>query len=202
MIQQAVAGLAIGFLLVDPRGRITWLNRAAERLLGLSAELCTGREYRKVISDPQLAAFWEQAECDAGNCMANVSVRFPRQIELKLNATRCLSPSGKEIGRALLFCDVTSDRNVKLEMTQEVASRLRELARDDGAAPRAVASLTPCELRTLRVVGRGLTNEAVARELSVAISTIRSHLKSIYRKLGLETRAQAVRFAVQQRLAR
>lgn len=201
LVQQAIAGLATGFLLVDPRGRIAWLNRAAERLLGLSPELCIGRAYREVIKDPQLAAFWEQAECQGGNCQGNISLRFPRPLELKVNATRCLSPAGKEIGRALLFCDVTSDRNVKVELTQELAGRLRDLAGDVGAPPKAFAKLTPRELRALRGVGRGLTNEAVAAELGIAVSTLRCYLKSAYRKLGIKSRAQVVRFAVQHRLA-
>ena len=200
LIQQAVAGLSIGFVLIDPGERIVWLNRAAERLLGLSAAACVGRPFKRAFRDPQLAGFWEEAACREGNCIANVTVRWPEERELKLNATRCLDGEGREIGRALLFCDVTSDRNVKLEMTREVASRLLDLADNADGKPAALRRLTPQELRTLRVVGRGLSNDGVASELGVAVSTVRSHLKSVYRKLGLRTRGEAVRFAVRQRL--
>jgi len=194
-IQQAVAGLSLGLLLIDPRGRIVWLNRAAERLLGITQADCAGRSLVQVLRDPQLTAFWQESGCREGNCIADVSLRWPRQLELKLNATRCVGHDGQEIGRALLFCDVTTDRSVKMELTREVANRLLDLAGAPGEPPRAVADLTPQERAVFRLVGRGASNEAIAEKLSVAPSTVRSHLKSVYRKLGLRTRAAAVSFA-------
>jgi PAS domain S-box-containing protein len=199
-IQQAVEGLSIGLLLIDPRGKVVWVNRAAERLLGTSLDDCVGRSFKQVLRDPQLTEFWQESACREGNCIADVSVRWPRRIELKLNATQCIARDGREIGRALLFCDVTSDRSVKMELTNEVANRLLDLAGAAGEPPKAVARLTPQELRALRQVGRGLTNEAISEKLGVAVSTVRSHLKSVYRKLGLHTRAGAVSFAVQHRV--
>lgn len=194
-------GMSIGFILIDARNRVVWLNRAAERLLGRPTEDCLGRSFDRVARDPHLAEFWRDSGCNTGNCVANISVRWPQPLELKLNATHCTGPDGREIGRALLFCDVTSDHSVQMALTAEVASRLMHLA-DGGEAPsERVANLTSAERRTLRLLGRGLTNDAIAEELGVAASTVRSHLKHLYRKLGLRTRAAAASFAVRQRLA-
>ena len=44
-------------------------------------------------------------------------------------------------------------------------------------------------------LGQGLSNEDIARRMFVAPSTVRSHLKHVYRKTGLKSRAEAVRFA-------
>jgi DNA-binding CsgD family transcriptional regulator len=199
-VQQAVTGLSIGMILIDPRGRVVWLNRAAEQLLDMRADQCVGRAFTKILLDPQLAAFWHEVMCRDGNCMADVSIRWPHHLELKLNATQCLDREGVEIGRALLFCDVTSDRNVKIEMTREMADWLRNVATPPSTAPALVSDLTSQEMRSLRLVGRGMSNEAIADKLCVAPSTVRSHLKSAYRKLGLRTRAEAVSFALRQRL--
>lgn len=199
-LQQAVAGLSIGLLLIDPRGRLVWLNRAAERVLGLAGEACVGRPFRQVVRDPQLAEFWQESSCAEGNCMADVSVRWPRKLDLKLNATQCIGKDGREIGRALLFCDITSERSVKLEISQAVATRLLDLAAEAANPPEFLGKLTAQELRTLRLVGRGLSNEQIAEQHSVAVSTVRTHLKSVYRKLGLHSRAGAVSFAVRQHL--
>lgn len=199
-IQRAVAGLAIGLILIDSRGKVVWLNRAAEQLLDLPAVQCIGRPFLKVLLDPQLATFWHEVMCRDGNCMADVSIRWPRQIELKLNATRCLGRDGSEIGRALLFCDVTTDRNVTIELTKEMAKRLLSMEASPGESPGVIATLTSQELRALRLVGRGLANEDIAKKLSVAPSTVRSHLKSAYRKLGLRTRSQAVSYAIRHHL--
>lgn len=200
-MQHAVAGLSIGLILIDPRDRILWLNRAAERLLGIRADEAVGRHYSRVMRDPRLTAFWHDAGCRDGNCMADVSIQWPKPAELKLNATTCHAEDGTEIGRALLFCDVTTERQVKIEMTSEVASRLLDLAGPPGELPRQLAGLTPSELRTLRLLARGMSNDEIAGHLSVASSTVRSHLKSIYRKLDLGSRAEAVSFAARHNLA-
>ncbi|MEW6249444.1 MAG: LuxR C-terminal-related transcriptional regulator [Planctomycetota bacterium] len=199
LIEEAVAGLAIGLVLIDPRGRLVWLNRAAERVLGLTASAALGRPFGRLLRDPRLAAFWHEAGCAVGNCLGEVSVRWPQPAELKLNATQCLDERGAELGRALLFCDVTNERTVHIELAQEVAAKLAGWAGPGVSGPQPpppAAGLTAQELRILRLVGRGLGNEDIARQLNVAASTIRSHLKNIYRKLQLRTRAEAVRFAV------
>jgi LuxR family maltose regulon positive regulatory protein len=44
----------------------------------------------------------------------------------------------------------------------------------------------------LRLVAAGLTNQAVAAQLFIAVSTVKSHTNSIYSKLGVRNRTQAV----------
>jgi DNA-binding CsgD family transcriptional regulator len=200
-IQHAVAGLAIGMILIDPKSRVVWLNRAAEQLLSMTAADCMGRNFTQLLLDPQLTAFWHEVMCHDGNCMADISIKWPRRLELKLNATQCLGPDGVEIGRALLFCDVTSDRNVTIELTKEMTERLLAMQGVGSEPPTALASLTASELRTLRLLARGMTNDAIAKKLCVASSTVRSHLKSVYSKLNLHSRAEAVSFAARQGLA-
>ncbi len=52
------------------------------------------------------------------------------------------------------------------------------------------ASLTPAELEVVRLVGRGLRNEAIARQLFIAPSTVKVHLSHVFTKLGVTTRAE------------
>ncbi len=189
-------------ILIDQRGKVVWLNRAAERArLACHPKTASADRSLACWLIRRLAAFWHEVMCRDGTCMADVSIRWPHQLELKLNATQCLGRDGREIGRALLFCDVTSDRNLKIKMTRELASRLLDLARSPNESPPLIASLTPQELRTMRLLGKGLSNEEIAAKLHVETSTVRSHLKSAYRKLGLRTRAEAVSFAAHNRLA-
>ncbi len=200
LTQRAVAGLSIGMILTDPRGKVMWMNRAAERLFELTSESSLGQRITQVLRDPELRRVWELGACSDGNCMADISVNWPRKLDLKLNLTDCRTPSGEMLGRAMLFCDVTDERSVRVEMTHAVARRLLDLTGTTAEAPAAVADLTPQELRTLRLLGRGMPNPGIAAELSVERSTVRSYLKSIYRKLGLRSRAAAIRFAIHQRL--
>ena len=48
------------------------------------------------------------------------------------------------------------------------------------------------ELDVLRLVAAGLTNREIALELSIAVSTVKTHMKNIHAKLGVRNRTQAV----------
>ena len=62
------------------------------------------------------------------------------------------------------------------------------------------AGLTERELAILRAAARGLSNDAIARELWVTQQTVKFHLTNIYRKLGVKNRTEATRAAYQQGL--
>lgn len=57
-----------------------------------------------------------------------------------------------------------------------------------------VQSLTPRERRVLEGLTLGTSNRAIAAELGISPKTLQNHLTSIYRKLGVTSRAQAVQF--------
>ena len=200
LLVQALAGLSLGLVLMNPTGRVVWLNRAAETMLGVSAPQCIGQPIGRVLKDPQLASFWHEVASRDGDSLGDFTVRWPKSAEFKVNSTRCFDHSGAEIGRALLFCDVTDERAVQVQLSHAVATRLLNLAGDSGAPLEPAASLTPQELRILRLVGRGLGNAEIAAETGISPSTVRSHLKSVYRKLALGSRAGAISYAVRNRL--
>ena len=59
----------------------------------------------------------------------------------------------------------------------------------------AVSALTPREQEVLGLVARGLNNDQIAERLVIAPKTVRNHVTRIYRKLDVDSRAQAVVFA-------
>jgi LuxR family maltose regulon positive regulatory protein len=68
------------------------------------------------------------------------------------------------------------------------------------AATRAVEPLTEREREVLRHVSGMLNTAEVASEMYISINTVKSHLKSIYRKLAAGHRGEAVRRARQLEL--
>jgi predicted ATPase/DNA-binding CsgD family transcriptional regulator len=62
------------------------------------------------------------------------------------------------------------------------------------------ASLTPAELGVVRLVGEGLRNDAIARRLFIAPSTVKVHLAHIFAKLGITTRAELAAQATSRNL--
>ncbi len=57
--------------------------------------------------------------------------------------------------------------------------------------------LTERETQILRMVVEGMSNKAIANRLGLGEGTIKSHLRNIYRKLQVRTRAEAAAQAVQ-----
>jgi DNA-binding NarL/FixJ family response regulator len=65
-----------------------------------------------------------------------------------------------------------------------------------------LAILTPRELEVLLHLAAGKNNREIATELQLAEGTVKNHVSNIYEKLGLNDRAQAVRFAMEHKLIR
>jgi DNA-binding NarL/FixJ family response regulator len=74
------------------------------------------------------------------------------------------------------------------------------ITEDPGERAAKDAGLTERELGIIRAVARGLSNEAISKELWVAEQTVKFHLTNIYRKLGVTNRTEAARYAFEQGL--
>src|SRR5262252_327219 len=79
-----------------------------------------------------------------------------------------------------------------------LAAMLGFLGEGAGQGPR----LTRRELEVARLVADGLTNQAIARRLSVAPRTAEAHVENIRRKLQVRSRAQIAAWVTEHRLGR
>jgi DNA-binding NarL/FixJ family response regulator len=60
--------------------------------------------------------------------------------------------------------------------------------------------LSPREHEVLRLIARGYTYKEIARELTISVKTVESHVSAVLRKLQLSTRHQLTRWATERRL--
>src|SRR6266567_5378714 len=85
-------------------------------------------------------------------------------------------------------------------MSPEVARRVVALFRDIRPPERADYQLTPHETRLLKLLVEGHNYKTAAAELGVTVHTVSFHLRSIYDKLQVHSRSEAVAKALQNRL--
>jgi DNA-binding NarL/FixJ family response regulator len=62
--------------------------------------------------------------------------------------------------------------------------------------------LTRRELQVLHLVGAGLSNQAIAKQLVLSVNTVRTHVQTILEKLGAHSKLEAVVVAMKQGLVR
>ena len=85
---------------------------------------------------------------------------------------------------------------------QQLMGKLIQGLRQFGAPGSAgtPASLTKTEIRVMDLLGRGNSNKEIAAELTCSVKTIKNHLNSIFQKLGVSNRTEAVVRAIEKGL--
>ena len=78
----------------------------------------------------------------------------------------------------------------------------RALAPPDASeTPQRVTGLSEKELAVLAELAHGYTNKQIAARLWLSEQTVKFHLRNIYRKLGIKSRTEALRYAYEHDLA-
>ncbi|KAB2347406.1 response regulator [Actinomadura rudentiformis] len=111
----------------------------------------------------------------------------------------------KDSGPALLVEAVRAAANGEALVSPSITVRLLEnLAKPPVAAASSPPRepLTERELDVVRLVARGRTNEEIAAELFVSLSTVKTHLGSVQRKLSARNRVEVAAWAWESGLAR
>ncbi|MFQ4141479.1 response regulator transcription factor [Chlorogloeopsis sp. ULAP02] len=66
----------------------------------------------------------------------------------------------------------------------------------DTSLSNSIQALTPREIEVLEMLASGLANKAIAKRLQISEHTVKFHISSIFHKLGVSTRTQAVSVGV------
>jgi DNA-binding NarL/FixJ family response regulator len=127
----------------------------------------------------------------------------PAVVALQSRPGSELSESVLATGVAdVVSMDVTADA-LLASLERAAAGRrvtpaaVREQARE---AARLATGLTEREVSVLELIAAGLSNEQIAAELFVSINTIKTYVRTAYRRIGADSRSQAVIWAMSQGL--
>ncbi len=86
----------------------------------------------------------------------------------------------------------------ELALPEQVAGDvLIALARDQHPGSGLVEELTDREREVLNQLAMGSTNKDIAQQLMISVRTVEAHLRSVYAKLNVSSRTEAVLWAVQ-----
>jgi DNA-binding NarL/FixJ family response regulator len=85
-------------------------------------------------------------------------------------------------------------------MSPEVAIRVVELLRKSQTPEQSSASLSPQEMRLLKLLTEGHQNKTAAAQMGISVHTVSFHLRSIYEKLHVHSRSEAVARALREGL--
>jgi DNA-binding NarL/FixJ family response regulator len=75
-----------------------------------------------------------------------------------------------------------------------VASQLMARLLDASGKPDPLAGLTPHERNVLVLIGEGLTNRQIGKQLFISEKTVKTYVSTMFRKLGLEQRTAAAAY--------
>jgi DNA-binding NarL/FixJ family response regulator len=85
-------------------------------------------------------------------------------------------------------------------LTPMVAKQVMAFLKPGTSKPGSNSCLTPREKEILLLITEGMTNEVMADKLFISVQTVRNHIKNIYDKLQVHSRAQVVVKAFRDKL--
>lgn len=163
-------------------GRIATTGDVREAL-----EVCAGFAPDVVLLDVRMPGK------DGYHVLDEIRIRWPeiKVLMFSSSATSAEVHLARQHGAAG-YLPKSVCRETLLAAISRVASGRSHFQSELPPADCPAVKLSPRELDVLRHLGRGLGNEELGRALGVSGETIKSHLKSIFQKLGVSGRSEAV----------
>jgi len=83
---------------------------------------------------------------------------------------------------------------------EAISKVLRKLTSGTDSAKSGPNELRKRELEVLKLAARGMSNKQISSELNITDNTVGTHLVSVFRKLGVESRTEAALYALKEGL--
>lgn len=96
-----------------------------------------------------------------------------------------------------------ADLEIVVAIERAAAGALAEESPDDLDSPLRLpegVSLSPREIEILGYIAQGLRNSEIAERCFLTVNSVKTHIRSAYRKIGVSSRTQAALWLLQHRL--
>ena len=169
-VEKALESVGVPSYVLDKTGIVRWINPAAERLLGD----VRGRHFTSVVAPEDSRRAREL---------------FSQKVLGTAPATDAtgvlVSSTGTRVG-----VEISSVPLMSGERVVGVFGLLEDLPDDSLTAPHP--HLTPRQVEVLRLLEQGRSTKQIAAELHLSTETVRSHIRGVFRALGVSSRLEAV----------
>lgn len=173
----------------QPDNPIVACNDAFPALTGFSRDEILGRNCR-FLTGPETEPWLTET------LRTGIRLRQPVMVEI-LNYRK----SGERFRNAVMVAPVFNARGEaeyfigsQVEIASDIA-RASDSRRQDAHA--AVAALTPRQRQVLIEMARGRLNKQIAWQLDLTERTVKMHRAALFRALGVQTSADAIRMAIE-----
>ena len=215
-VLETLSQTTVGVYAVDQAQRIVFWNAAAERILGYQAEEVRGRACYEIFRGrPRPGCLACHPACPVmiaasrGETIPsyNVLSRTRDGKAILLNVSVIVPPaSDSPLATIHLFRDVTHQLHYEayVEQLLRAAARLpppqTTLGRSALEKSPLRALLTAREKEVLYLLVQGKATREIADSLRISYATVRNHLQTILRKLGVHSQREAVKLALERHL--
>jgi two-component system, NtrC family, nitrogen regulation sensor histidine kinase NtrY len=128
VVETLLANIAAGVVSVDPAGKITTWNKAAEQILGAQADQALGKNYREVFRSEALREICEIVDSVVERESVEKEIKLSLQdrlLTLLVSAATLRDDDGSILGVMLFIDDITQIQKVqRMEAWREVARRI------------------------------------------------------------------------------
>jgi DNA-binding NarL/FixJ family response regulator len=126
-----------------------------------------------------------------------LTVQYDRQMVLGLLEAGAKGYVMKDDALEMLPNGIRAVARGETWLSSQIAGTVVEIAVIKTVPPpRPPTGLTLREMEVLRLLAQGLSNEAISQKLTLTMRTVQNHVSAIYGKLGVESRAEAVLYAI------
>lgn len=135
-------------------------------------------------SDANILVLTNQDDADVVSKFLDLNIRGFLLKDIKLDA--------------LVLALYTAHAQKKVPLSEELQAKLTEAkAKAEAKANTGLDILTEREQEVLKALSKGMSNQELAEALVVSPKTVHNHLYNIYSKLGVNSRSEAIVWAIE-----
>ena len=155
LLQSVLNNMTGGIVMVSGAGQIILVNRAAERMLGINAEVITGKSYRELKQHYELTKLMEEGLESKEDFHEERNIYYPVESIIRLDGVAMMQEEEQESYRGMLFLlqDVSDIRRLERMRSEFVANVSHELKTPLAAVKGFAETL----------LGGGVTDEKTSR---------------------------------------